>query len=570
MKNNRKWAGNMLVMLSLLCGTFLFAGTRASAAGPVELPPDGTWKGQEIAADEDELWWELNVPSDGKVELTVQAYRKHTYIRLYDQDQSEFSAARLQINDGSDTTPGEGKRTWYLSKGIYYLKAGDHLENGFGGAGNVRMKAAVTSANTTEKEPNNSWNEAMTLEAGKTVRGILTDYVDREDFYRIQIASKGEVTFRLVAMLEGATLEVYDKDYKQVLKETVYGGTETSPKTGTWNKEMEPGDYYLKIMENYENKDPSGIYELEWTQVVPVTSISLDKKELTLTKKGQQVQLKETVLPIDATNKKVTWNSNDSTVATVHNGKVTAVSDGTAIITATTEDGGFQAECKVKVEIPNLADAALTIPKATYAYTGKSIKPPVTVTYKGARLKEGTDYSVSYQNNVKTGVNASITVTGKGGYAGRKTIYFSIKIDTKKTYTVGSLKYKITSLSKKTAQVSGVKSTSKASITIPATVRILGDTYKIDRIQAKAFQKNKKLKTLAIGRNIKTIDAKAFYGCSKLSKIQVKSQVLQKVGSNALKGTKKNIRIELPKNYFEKYKKFFEKKGQKNVKFVKK
>ena len=62
------------------------------------------------------------------------------------------------------------------------------------------------------------------------------------------------------------------------------------------------------------------------------------------------IQLTATVLPEDATNKKINWNCPNNTVCIVSNGNVVAVGYGTAVIIATTEDGGFVATCTVIVE----------------------------------------------------------------------------------------------------------------------------------------------------------------------------------------------------------------------------
>lgn len=62
---------------------------------------------------------------------------------------------------------------------------------------------------------------------------------------------------------------------------------------------------------------------------------------------------------------------------------------------------------------------------ANKAYTGKAIKPSVKVTQNGATLKKGTDYTVSYKNNVKAGT-ATVTVTGKGAYIGSVKTTFKI------------------------------------------------------------------------------------------------------------------------------------------------
>jgi uncharacterized protein YjdB len=65
---------------------------------------------------------------------------------------------------------------------------------------------------------------------------------------------------------------------------------------------------------------------------------------------GKEFQLTASITPADATNRNVTWTSSNSDVAAVDaNGKVKAVSAGTAIITVTTEQNGYTATCKVVV-----------------------------------------------------------------------------------------------------------------------------------------------------------------------------------------------------------------------------
>ena len=86
---------------------------------------------------------------------------------------------------------------------------------------------------------------------------------------------------------------------------------------------------------------------------VAVTGLSLDESSITLTTGGETKRITATVAPTEATNKNVAWVSSDTNVATVdENGLVTAVANGTATITATTEDGGFTATCTVSVDIP--------------------------------------------------------------------------------------------------------------------------------------------------------------------------------------------------------------------------
>ncbi len=82
---------------------------------------------------------------------------------------------------------------------------------------------------------------------------------------------------------------------------------------------------------------------------VAVESVQLDTDAAVLTE-GDTLTLTATVNPANATNKAVTWSTNNPDVATVDNGLVTAVSAGTATITVTTVDGAKTATCTIEVE----------------------------------------------------------------------------------------------------------------------------------------------------------------------------------------------------------------------------
>lgn len=79
-----------------------------------------------------------------------------------------------------------------------------------------------------------------------------------------------------------------------------------------------------------------------------VTGVTLNKNAATI-KVGKTETLTATVSPSNATNKAVTWSSNNTAVATVSNGVVTTVAAGNATITVTTTDGGNTATCAVTV-----------------------------------------------------------------------------------------------------------------------------------------------------------------------------------------------------------------------------
>lgn len=84
--------------------------------------------------------------------------------------------------------------------------------------------------------------------------------------------------------------------------------------------------------------------------VVAVTSVSVSSKTLNL-EVGQTRTLTATVTPGNATDKTVTWTSSNDKVATVVDGTVAAVGEGTATITATAANGKKDT-CKVTVKVP--------------------------------------------------------------------------------------------------------------------------------------------------------------------------------------------------------------------------
>ena len=80
---------------------------------------------------------------------------------------------------------------------------------------------------------------------------------------------------------------------------------------------------------------------------VRVTGISLSQSTLSITV-GRTETLSYTISPSNATNQNVTWSASNSNV-TVSNGVVTAVSAGSATITASTVDGNYTANCSITV-----------------------------------------------------------------------------------------------------------------------------------------------------------------------------------------------------------------------------
>ena len=92
------------------------------------------------------------------------------------------------------------------------------------------------------------------------------------------------------------------------------------------------------------------VYFWKSAGTLPVESVTLDKTTATI-EVDEALQLKATVLPMEAANKNVVWTSSDATVATVVDGLVTGLKEGTTTITATSEyDNTKLATCVITVE----------------------------------------------------------------------------------------------------------------------------------------------------------------------------------------------------------------------------
>lgn len=164
----------------------------------------------------------------------------------------------------------------------------------------------------------------------------------------------------------------------------------------------------------------------EVTVVKPAaSSVYLNTTDLKLSE-GETNRLVATVLPENARNKNVTWESSNTDVATVdENGKVLAKSAGDATITVTTEDGGHTATCKVTVinAVVSVESVGLNTNSLELS-VGKEYKLEATITPSNATNKsvtwESSNSDVATVDNNgkvvgKSAGDATITVKTEDG-----------------------------------------------------------------------------------------------------------------------------------------------------------
>lgn len=246
----------------------------------------------------------------------------------------------------------------------------------------------------------------------------------------------------------------------------------------------------------------------------------------------------------------------------------------------------------------DIALADVTLSPNSYTYSGKSCTPAVNVSYYGTPLTQGTDYTVSYENNIAAGT-AVVTVSGKGIFKGSIQKNFTIKSASTNTHThqavktpavaatcttpghtessycsvCGAVIKSQTSLPAKghnyingkcsncgdylyldasglrytinddlsggyTVSVSAVpKTTLRGEITIPSKVTIGKTSYTVTIIGKDAFADQKNLTSVILPPTITNIKSGAFSNCSSLKSVTFQSTTAPSVDTNAWTGT---------------------------------
>ena len=153
-------------------------------------------------------------------------------------------------------------------------------------------------------------------------------------------------------------------------------------------------------------------------KVVPKLKIKIADCTVSVKDQTYTGQALMPVVTVKFGNEKLELNT-DYTVTYKNNKKA-----GTATVTVKGKGrctGSQKATFKIKPI--SLSKGELTV--KDQIYTGKALKPAVTVKYGKVKLKKGTDYTVTYKNNKAIGT-ATATVKGKGNYTGSKKVTFRI------------------------------------------------------------------------------------------------------------------------------------------------
>ncbi len=186
--------------------------------------------------------------------------------------------------------------------------------------------------------------------------------------------------------------------------------------TEPWNKAPEP--YYGgdMVLGRDEHGQQCGVKLMPKSEVVSLEEMSLNETSCSL-EPGEKIQLSASILPENASNKKVTWSSSDSTIAFVgkDTGLVETYRPGKVTITATAQNGEITKTCEITVVDTRVSPDGLVIEASSLVWDANAEQPYIKVKYNGVELKEGSDYVINKETNWDTGLSTT-TSTGLDEY----------------------------------------------------------------------------------------------------------------------------------------------------------
>ncbi len=188
-------------------------------------------------------------------------------------------------------------------------------------------------------------------------------------------------------------------------------------------KESETHTFHIQFRDLAGKWSDVATNKFKITPPVAVESISLNKTSTTILTGGSET-LSYIINPGNASNRNVRWSTNNEQVAVVDDGVVHAISNGTAIITVTSEDGNKTANCIVTVETLVVPVASINMNKsATSLFIGNSEMltysvSPENATNQNATWSSSNENVATVENGVITTIavgTAIITVTTEDG-----------------------------------------------------------------------------------------------------------------------------------------------------------
>ena len=321
-------------------------------------------------------------------------YRKWVASKLNDTDNYFGLAPTIELNGkyyqpfyaAFPFTLSEGMKAYYISKVLPSAAILSEITGTVPASTPVLIECS--SANTESNKLTLQMENATAI-SGNQLKGVYFNNPDRQKSKDARTAYDPS-TMRVLTVKDGKLVYATDSslDY------------------------LPANQSYLKV--------PAGTAETltvmteeEYQASALATGIALNKTSLSL-RETETAQLTATVTPEDAEDRSVTWSSSDNSIATVNaEGVVTAIKEGTATITATTNDGSnLKATCTVKVSIMPVASITLNITEKTLE-EGETVNLTASVLPANASNKS-LAWTSSDENIATVDANGLVTAVKEG------------------------------------------------------------------------------------------------------------------------------------------------------------
>lgn len=198
--------------------------------------------------DSDGVWYKLEVPSDGIIEIRIMSYCSGTLrYSLHSEDLAEqykFTSCDDYISGGDDSSPVTGAVTKALSKGTYYFCLS-------GAVGRYRVMGKFESYKSNDFGAD-SYDSPFKYSMKSTVTGALTT-TDTEDWYKIVIPKSGKYKLKISSYCDDSLYyTLFNSDLSQkISEESIYGGSASQPAAKEYEYVLGAGTYYLKVTGDY-------------------------------------------------------------------------------------------------------------------------------------------------------------------------------------------------------------------------------------------------------------------------------------------------------------------------------
>ena len=214
------------------------------------------------------------------------------------------------------------------------------------------------------------------------------------------------------------SLNVYnDTDSIRVYNKTAGQYLTTMEDVEKGNRELDLTSYEISkndtlIFHSFEKNKIVSYPVYGVVEEIEVTGINLNKNT-TIVSIGGNDELKATILPENASNKKVIWSSNDNSIAEVdQKGIITGVAVGVVDIIATTEDGGFTDNCAVTVQAEPVSVTGVFLNESSMTLVGNESGKLIATIEPSNAANKNINWSSSDENIVT--VNDEGRIIGKG------------------------------------------------------------------------------------------------------------------------------------------------------------